>query len=142
MSPRGDYRYMTCGASKIMPKSLPSVVAPSRRWHTESSARSRRRQLPSRRERWSRRLRVATGSECRAWYIAGVRASDTTPASHAAQMEVYRRLGPTGRVRLAARLSADTREIARAGIRSRHPGYTQEEVDLALRRLLYGDDLV
>ena len=76
------------------------------------------------------------------WYIAGVRASDTTPASHAAQMEVYRRLGPAGRVRLAASLSADTRELTRAGIRSRHPTYTDEEVDFALRRVLYGDDLV
>jgi hypothetical protein len=75
-------------------------------------------------------------------YIARVRASDTTPASHAAQMEVYRRLGPAGRVRLAASLSADTRELTRAGIRSRHPAYTDEEVDLALRRVLYGDDLV
>jgi hypothetical protein len=57
-------------------------------------------------------------------------------------MEVYRRLGPAGRVRLAASLSADTRELTRAGIRSRHPAYTDEEVDLALRRVLYGDDLV
>ena len=57
-------------------------------------------------------------------------------------MEVYRRLGPAGRVRLAASLSADTRELTRAGIRSRHPTYTDEEVDFALRRVLYGDDLV
>lgn len=82
------------------------------------------------------------GAALASWYIAWVRASDTTPASHAAQMEVYRRLGPAGRVRLAASLSADTRELTRAGIRSRHPAYTDEEVDLALRRVLYGDDLV
>jgi uncharacterized protein RhaS with RHS repeats len=56
-------------------------------------------------------------------------------------MEVYRRLGPAGRVRLAASLSADTRALTRAGIRSSHPAYTDEEVDLALRRVLYGDDL-
>jgi hypothetical protein len=86
--------------------------------------------------RWQQR--VGAGP----WYIADVRASDTTPASHSAQMEVYRRIGPEGRARLAARLSADTRELARAGIRSRHPAYTDEEVDFALRRVLYGDDLV
>ena len=86
--------------------------------------------------RWQQR--AGAGS----WYIADVRASDTTPASHSAQMEVYRRLGPAGRARLAARLSADTRELARAGIRLRHPAYTDEEVDFALRRVLYGDDLV
>lgn len=86
--------------------------------------------------RWQQRGGAAS------WYIPGVRASDTTPDSHAAQMAVYRRLGPAGRVRLAERLSVDTRELTRAGIRSRHPAYTDEEVDHALRRVLYGDDLV
>jgi hypothetical protein len=32
-------------------------------------------------------------------------------------------------------LSADTRELARGGIRARHPDYTEEEVERALRRL-------
>jgi hypothetical protein len=76
------------------------------------------------------------------WYSAYVRARDTTAASHAAQMEAYRRLGPARRARLAARLSADTRELTRAGIRARHPAYTEQEVGLALCRVLYGDDLV
>ncbi|HEY7375703.1 MAG TPA: hypothetical protein VIF57_26335 [Polyangia bacterium] len=71
-----------------------------------------------------------------------MQARDTTVASHAAQVEAYRRLGPAGRVRVAARLSADTRALARAGIRARHPSYTEEEVDLALRRIIYGADLV
>jgi len=66
---------------------------------------------------------------------------DTTPASHEAQLEAYRRLGATGRVTLAARLSDDVRELTRAGIRARNPGYTDEQVDLALRRVLYGDAL-
>jgi hypothetical protein len=38
-------------------------------------------------------------------------------------------------------LSAETRQLTRAGIRARHPDYTDEEVELALRRILYGDDL-
>ena len=66
---------------------------------------------------------------------------DTTPESHAVQMNVYRRLGPARRARLAARLSEDVRELARAGIRARHPAYTEDEVEFALRRLLHGDDL-
>ena len=70
-----------------------------------------------------------------------MRASDTSPSSHAAQLEAYRRLGPSGRVRLAARLSADTRQLTRAGIRARHPNYSDGEVELALCRILYGDDL-
>jgi hypothetical protein len=42
---------------------------------------------------------------------------------------------------LAATLSADTRRLTRAGIRARHPDYTDDEVELAIRRLLLGDDL-
>ena len=48
-------------------------------------------------------------------------------------------MGPAGRANLAARLSADTRELARDGIRSRHPDYSEEELELALRRLWLGD---
>jgi len=39
-------------------------------------------------------------------------------------------------------MSEDARELTRAGIRARHPGYAEREVEQALRRLLYGDDLV
>lgn len=70
-----------------------------------------------------------------------MRSRDTQAESHLAQMEVYRRLGATRRAQLAAELSSDARRLSRAGIRSRHPAYTDEEVELALRRLLYGDDL-
>ena len=56
-------------------------------------------------------------------------------------MSVYRRLGAAQRARLAGRLSEDVRELSRAGIRARHPAYTDEEVEFAVRRLLYGDDL-
>jgi hypothetical protein len=70
-----------------------------------------------------------------------VRPRDTTADGHAVQLSVYRRLGASGRARLAASLSADTRRLARAGIRARHPDYTEEQVELALRRTIYGDDL-
>ena len=70
-----------------------------------------------------------------------MRPRDTTLESHEAQLQAYRRLGATGRARLAARLSSDTRELTRAGIRARHGEYTDEEVELALRRILMGDEL-
>jgi hypothetical protein len=70
-----------------------------------------------------------------------VRPPDTSPEGHAAQLEVYRRLGPTRRAQLAAQMSVDTRRLTREGIRSRHPDYTAEQTELALRRLLYGDEL-
>lgn len=70
-----------------------------------------------------------------------MRPDDTTAESHAIQLEVYRRLGPTGRAELAARLSDDTRRITRDGIRARHPEYSEEDLDHAVWRLVYGDDL-
>jgi hypothetical protein len=85
-------------------------------------------------------FRAAGTTVCRR-YIRAVRARDTTAESHDAQLKVYRRLGASRRAYLAARLSADVRRLSRAGIRSRHPAYTDEEVELALRRLLHGDDL-
>jgi len=33
------------------------------------------------------------------------------------------------------------RELTRAGIRFRHRNYTEDELELALRRILLGDDL-
>lgn len=66
---------------------------------------------------------------------------DTSAASHAAQLAAYRRLGPERRARLAGRLSEDTRALTRAGIRARHPDYTDVDVEHAFRRLLYGDEM-
>ena len=70
-----------------------------------------------------------------------MQARDTDARSHVVQLAVYRYLGPAGRARLAGKMAADTRQVARAGIRARHPEYSVEDVDLALCRLLYGDDL-
>ena len=67
--------------------------------------------------------------------------SDTSPEAHAAQIEVYRRMGPEGRVELAFRMSDNVRRIAAAGILDRHPEYSDEEVRWALFRLLHGDGI-
>ena len=82
-----------------------------------------------------------TESPRTAGIIVGVRPRDTSPDSHQAQLRAYRRLGPAGRARVAGKLSADTRELTRAGIRARHPEYGDEEVESALRRILLGDEL-
>ena len=88
--------------------------------------------------RWQRRRPAMPPADV---YSSKVRARDTTPGSHEAQLQAYRRVGPAGRAIIAARLSADTRELARGGIRARHPEYTDEEVERALRRLWLGDEL-
>ena len=50
-------------------------------------------------------------------------------------------MGPAGRHALVARMSEELRELSRAGIRLRHPSYSEAEVELALRRLTWGDAL-
>jgi hypothetical protein len=57
------------------------------------------------------------------------------------QLRWLRSLTPQQKVELAVQMSEHVREVARAGIRSRHPEYTPEEVNFALFRLLYGDEL-
>jgi hypothetical protein len=70
-----------------------------------------------------------------------MRSRDTSLAAHEAQMECYRRMTPAARVAAAAEMSEDTRAIAAAGIRARHPTYSGTEVRHALLRLVLGDDL-
>ena len=69
------------------------------------------------------------------------RASDTSPEAAAIQAEVFRRMGPEGRLRAALEMSEEIRRILEAGVRARHPGYTGEEARLAAIRLLLGDAL-
>ena len=65
-------------------------------------------------------------------------ANDTTPAAAAIQLMLYRRLGPSGRAQIAADLSDAVRETALAGIRRRHPEYTEAEVRQSFLELVYG----
>jgi hypothetical protein len=65
-------------------------------------------------------------------------ASDTSPAAHARQLELYRRVGPERRAEIAAELSEAIREISREGVRSRHPELSEEEITRELLRIFYG----
>ena len=64
---------------------------------------------------------------------------DTDAETHAIQMEIYRRLGPSGRSQAAFRLMVLARNVAVSGIRSRHPDYDERQVCRALVRLRHGD---
>ena len=59
----------------------------------------------------------------------------------AIQLEVFRRLGPEGRVQAAAEMSDESREIAAEGVRRRHPDYEGEKVLLAVLRVCLGEAL-
>ena len=67
---------------------------------------------------------------------------DTSEQADAVQLAIYRRLGGAERVAIAFRLGALVREASTAGIRRRHPGYSNEQAERACRRLLLGDALM
>jgi hypothetical protein len=64
-------------------------------------------------------------------------ARDTTPDAAAVQEAAYRRAGPAGRLRIAMELSDLVRALAAAGVRKRHPEYTEAEVTEALLWQIY-----
>jgi hypothetical protein len=64
--------------------------------------------------------------------------SDTSTRAAAVQLDLYRKAGPSARVRVAVELSDAVRKTAVAGIRRRHPEYSEREVALSFLRLVYG----
>jgi Flp pilus assembly protein CpaB len=66
---------------------------------------------------------------------------DTAAAARRVQIEALRRLdGPT-RLQMALRMSDDSRQVTLAGIRHRHPEWTDDDVHRELLRLLLGREL-
>lgn len=69
-------------------------------------------------------------------------AADTERLAHEAQLDALRRLGPEGRVAIAAKMSDEAREIVAAGIKNRHPEYSVHQVRMASFRVFLGDEIV
>lgn len=67
--------------------------------------------------------------------------TDTSPEAAAILRQRALALTPSQRVEEGARLCKFARQVMRAGIRSRHPDYDSEQVEMALARLLWGDEL-
>jgi hypothetical protein len=67
--------------------------------------------------------------------------ADTTPEAAAVQLEAYRRMTPVQRLRIAFEMADSLRRLSAAGVRSRHPEYTEEQVRLAVIRLSLGEEL-
>jgi hypothetical protein len=65
-------------------------------------------------------------------------ARDTSLRAAAIQCELHTKLGPEGRFQLAMRMTELAREFAKAGIRNRHPEYTDEQILREIVRLFYG----
>ncbi|MBC8067507.1 MAG: hypothetical protein IAG13_04165 [Deltaproteobacteria bacterium] len=71
-----------------------------------------------------------------------MRARDTSPEVHRMQLERMRAMSSAERAEQGARLCRSARELMRAGIRSRHPEYDPETIELALLRLVLADDVL
>jgi hypothetical protein len=68
-------------------------------------------------------------------------ALDTDLEAQRVQLVVLSRLGNARCAELSLEMSDESRELSRSGIRRRHPAYSPTDVEWALRRMLYGDDL-
>jgi hypothetical protein len=55
------------------------------------------------------------------------------------QLQLYREAGPERRAQIAAELSELIRDLSRAGVRIRHPEFTEAEVTREVLRIFYGD---
>ena len=63
--------------------------------------------------------------------------SDTSPEAAAIQDEIFRRMTPEQRVRLAIEMSESMRNVALAGLRSRRPELNEAELSRELLRVMY-----
>jgi Rv0078B-related antitoxin len=68
-----------------------------------------------------------------------MKSRDTSSAAAAIALELNRAAGPAERFRQALELSDTLYEMARAGIRARHPEYSEAEVGRALIVQLHGE---
>jgi hypothetical protein len=67
--------------------------------------------------------------------------ADTTPEAARVEDEIFRRMPPSRRLELALEMSDEVLAITAAGVRSRHPEYTEDQVRLAVLRLSLGEEL-
>jgi len=70
-----------------------------------------------------------------------IRSADTSKEAAAKQIEVLQNMGPAGRLKLTLDLCDNLRQITRAGIRHRHPDYTDQQVTQAYLRLILVPEL-
>lgn len=67
-----------------------------------------------------------------------MRALDTTAWAAAVQLRLYREAGPSRRAQIAVDLSEAVRATTMAGIRRRHPEYSERQVARSFLHLVYG----
>ncbi len=66
---------------------------------------------------------------------------DTTREAREVQLEAVRRMAPEERLQRGLELAELVRALLAAGVRARHPEYSEEEVRLAVIRIVLGEKL-
>jgi len=66
---------------------------------------------------------------------------DTTHEALAVQRQIWRRMGPAGRLELALQMSDEVREISIAGVMARNLGVDRRSAMLDVTRRVLGDAL-
>jgi len=66
---------------------------------------------------------------------------DTSPEAERVQIEIFRKMTPERRLRVAAELRQLVRKSLAEGVRMRHPDYNEEQVHLAVTRLTLPEKL-
>lgn len=67
---------------------------------------------------------------------------DTSPAAHAVQVDLLRRLSPGQRMAMTGRIRAGAEAMAEARLRATYPQDDDRRIRLRLAALRYGDDLM
>src|SRR5262249_8370023 len=67
--------------------------------------------------------------------------ADTSPEAAWVQVQAFRSMPAQKRLRMVFELSDSLRSIVAAGVRSRHPEFTAEQVKLEVIRLTLGEEL-
>jgi hypothetical protein len=66
---------------------------------------------------------------------------DTPPEIEQRQIEAWRRMTAAEKLALVARMSANVRQLALAGVRRRYPNASPREQQLRLAQVMLGDEL-
>lgn len=68
------------------------------------------------------------------------RSADTSPDAARVQLEVYRRMEPSERLRVGLELTRMSRDLLAQGIRARHPEYSDDDLRWAFLRAWLGPE--
>ncbi len=66
---------------------------------------------------------------------------DTSPEAERVQIEIFQKMTPERRLRAASELGQVVRKLLVSGVRQRHPNYDDEQVRLAVIRLILPENL-